>query len=180
MRQIWLKPNRRAILFGLIPPVLLLGAGLSLLLFIAAEESVWARGFGWAFVAVASIPVGFLLHQLRSPRLAFQDDQLLVFLGLVAPIRVPIEIVECFFLGQGPGYVPGNRESETKNVVVRLAERAEEWKHFEVRPTLGHWCDGYITIRGAWCEPLTTEVMERLNHRLALIHRQQKQDDRAD
>jgi hypothetical protein len=59
-------------------------------------------------------------------------------------------------------------------VVVRLAESATDWKHREVRPAFGQWCEGYITLRGAWCEPITREVMQGLNRRLAEVQRERK------
>ena len=31
--------------------------------------------------------------------------------------------------------------------------------------------DGYITLRGLWCEPLSHERVNTLNHRLAAAHR---------
>jgi len=57
-------------------------------------------------------------------------------------------------------------------VIVRLAEAAEEWKHRDVRPALGEWCEGYITIRGSWCERITPELMRRMNGRLADVKRE--------
>jgi hypothetical protein len=89
---------------------------------------------------------------------------------------VPIDAVEVFFLGQGASELPNlrGREPETQNVVVRLAESATEWKHRDVRPALGQWCEGYITLRGSWCEPITRDVMQRLNRRLAELQRERK------
>jgi hypothetical protein len=89
---------------------------------------------------------------------------------------VPIDIVEVFFLGQGPSELPKlhGREPETQNVIIRLAESATNWKHRDVKPAIGLWCEGYITIRGSWCEPITPEIMRKLNHRLAEIQRERK------
>ena len=98
------------------------------------------------------------------------------FHWVFAVTRVPIEIVECFFLGQGASELPKlqGREPETQNVVIRLAESASEWKHRDVRPSFGQWCEGYITIRGAWCEPITPELMKRLNQRLVEVQHERK------
>jgi len=78
-------------------------------------------------------------------------------------------VVECFFLGQAASMLPGRGHQQTRvaAVVVRLAESAEDWKQRDVKPALGSWCDGYITIRGTWCEPLSVDVINRLNHLLA-------------
>jgi hypothetical protein len=97
---------------------------------------------------------------------------LLVFLDAPnRPTRIPIAVVECFFLGQGGSQLPKlqGREPETQNVIVRLAESATEWKRRDVRPALGNWCEGYITIRGSWCERITPELMRRMNGRLAEV-----------
>ena len=51
-------------------------------------------------------------------------------------------------------------------------DAAHEWRRSETKPSLGHWCDGYITIRGTWCEPLSIELVNRLNTRLFEVTRQ--------
>jgi hypothetical protein len=99
---------------------------------------------------------------------------LLVFLRSGGPIRVPLEIVEGFLLGQAPGLLPGKRhlDAPTSSVVIRLAERAEEWAMIEVKPALGSWCGHYVTLRGTWCEPLSVDLVNRLNARLDEVKRQ--------
>jgi hypothetical protein len=64
--------------------------------------------------------------------------------------------------------LPGehNAKTETSTVVVRLAERATDWSHGDAHPLLAAWCDGYITLRGTWCEPLDLKVVDRLNRLL--------------
>jgi hypothetical protein len=85
---------------------------------------------------------------------------------------MPIEVVECFLLGQAPTMLPGKSQehAETASVVIRLNERAADWAHRDVRPALGKWCEGYITLRGTWCEPLSVPLINRLNARLAEAH----------
>jgi hypothetical protein len=87
------------------------------------------------------------------------------FLRLDGPVRVPIEHVEAFLLGQGPAWLPGKRmeRAATITLVVKLSERVKEWEHVAVFPAWGSWCDHYVTIRGTWCEPLSLEVVNRLN-----------------
>ena len=51
------------------------------------------------------------------------------------------------------------------------SDRAEAWHRQEVKPGLGKWCEGYITIRGTWCEPLSVGLVNRLNQRLAEVAR---------
>ena len=109
-----------------------------------------------------------LLGQFRRPRIAYCDGDVLFHLRAGAPIAVPAEIVEAFFIGQGPAYLPRTHgpDAETVNLVARLSQKAPEWMHVGVKPALGHWCEGYVTIRGTWCEPLTGDVIRRLNARL--------------
>ncbi len=61
---------------------------------------------------------------------------------------------------------------ETSTVVVRIAERALDWHQRPVKTMLGQWCGGYITVRGTWCEPITAELIQRLNHRLVDVQRE--------
>jgi hypothetical protein len=131
-----------------------------------------------ASVATASLlAVLWIANRSRQPRLAYANGQLEVYLAR-QPLRVPIEIVECFFMGQGPSFLPampiGDSKAapDTANLIVRLAESEPDWKHRDVWPRLGQWCEGYITIRGAFCEPLSKEVAGKLNHRLVEVHRE--------
>jgi hypothetical protein len=57
---------------------------------------------------------------------------------------------------------------------IRLAERATEWAQRDVKPALGAWCGGYITIHGTWCEPLDIDLVNQLNKRLAAAHQAQR------
>jgi len=116
------------------------------------------------------------LRALGRPRVACGPDCLRLDLLYGQPIDVPLDVVECFFLGQGPSFVGSGRvaKADASNVVVRLAERATEWHKRDVNRKLGQWCDGYITIRGAWCEPIDGDLVEQMNARLAAIKRQRR------
>lgn len=174
MREIWLRSNARILVVGMLPPVVgfIAGAGVAI-------AGVNARGYSWLtlvgglLMALSLAALGAIVHMLRTPRLAYEDQHLLLFLGEPTPFRVPVDIVECFFLGQGQTMLSGadERGAETKTIVVRLAEAAESWKQREVKPALGNWCNGYVTIRGTWCEPITPELVKQMNHRLVEIHR---------
>ncbi|HEY2827859.1 MAG TPA: hypothetical protein VGJ04_09690, partial [Pirellulales bacterium] len=52
-----------------------------------------------------------------------------------------------------------------------IADKATDYHQRDVKPALGRWDEGYVTIHGAWCEPLTLEVVQRLNVRLAEAQR---------
>jgi hypothetical protein len=177
MAEVWLRTNRRALAIGLIVPAVIAGAGLLGLFWSLTSDLHWAWSTILAFVAAAPLwMVGELLYAMTQPRLAYESGEVLVYLEPTRPTRVPIEIVECFFLGQGPSELPKlrGRRPQTQNVVIRLAESAADWKEREVRPAFGQWRDGYITVRGSWCEPLTPGIMRRLNQRLADVQREQK------
>lgn len=177
-REVWLRPNRRVLALGILTACLAL-AGAVALVGISRHPAVTA--LGWAMGVVSLTLIALAIRAILRPRLAYHDACLLVYLGSARPHRVPIELVECFFLGQGPSLLPaatlvGKQDSpESSTIVVRLAESAAEWKHLEVRPSLGMWCDGYITIRGTWCEPINAERMKQLNQRLVETHRQHRQ-----
>jgi len=175
MTEIWLKTNRRALCFGAAFALLLgcAGAVLGTGLFGRIENGI-LRLAGWLLVSLALLMLANLAWQSRRPRLAYEPGRLLVFLRSGGPIRVPLEIVEGFLLGQAPGLLPGKRllDAPTSSVVIRLAERAEEWAMVEVKPALGSWCGHYVTLRGTWCEPLSVDLVHRLNARLAEVKRQ--------
>ncbi len=94
------------------------------------------------------------------------------------PFRVPVNVVECFFFSSGAGQVPGaaGKQLPLRNLVVRLAEKATEYHHRDVKPALGRWDDGYITVHGAWCEPLNLELVKRLNEQLASVQKDLSHD----
>ena len=129
-------------------------------------------------MAFGALMVSFLVAGMFRPRVGYAAGNLLVYLRDGAPIEIPIEIVEVFFRGQGPSHVGKGAvsEAETSNIVIRLAEKAEEWHKGSVKPALGQWCEGYITLHGAWCEPIDREALENLNSRLVLTKRQLKAD----
>jgi hypothetical protein len=137
-----------------------------------------------ASAAIAGgIGLGLTIWASRLPRVAYAPSgSLLLFLRGAKPIRIPIEIVECFFLGQGPSGVRHGQDEEdleARNIVVRLAEKATEWQHGDVDRRLGNWCGGYITINGTWCEPINTEVVGLMNHDLAEVKRQRRRDEES-
>lgn len=171
---LWLRANRRALLGAAAPALLaaLVGAWLGQILgpnsvpaVVGGTAWIWA---GWIVALTATVVLAFLLWQATRPRLAYADGSLLVYLRAGKPIAVPIDVVECFLLGQGATLLEDGRfPSRTVTLLVRLAEKRTEWAHLEVHRLLGAWCGGQITIRGTWCEPLTLDVVNQLNERLA-------------
>jgi hypothetical protein len=167
MREIWLRPNVRAVLFACVPPAVCAAVGAWLAISATSGNQKHLSYIGTSVFVAGLATIAFLLWQLRRPRVAYTGGHVLFYLRAGRPIAVPVAHVEAFFLGQGPTRFPGNLgKQEAVNLVARLARRASEWTHQEVKPSLGSWCDGYVTIRGTWCEPLGTDVVRRLNRRL--------------
>jgi hypothetical protein len=167
MHETWLRPNRRAILFGCVPVFVMIGIGAWLAVGLPTIAGGW-RILGGAIVAIGALALAGLLRQLRRARIGYHDGRVLFDLTSGEPIAVPVGIVEAFFVGQGPVTLPGGmgKRQETINLVARLSQRETDWAQREVKPALGQWCGGYVTIRGTWCEPLKGEVIRRLNRRL--------------
>lgn len=174
MSEIWLRPNRRILAVAAVLPFLLLLAGGALVyLGGQGDHRGWLRVIGFLMAAVSLVALLFLLMQAIQPRLAVGGRHMIVHLGTARPIRVPLDVVEGFLLGQGPSFLPGQGRdrAEVANLVVRLAERATEWEHIEVNRQFGTWCGHYITIRGTWCEKLNVALVNRLNTRLVELRR---------
>jgi hypothetical protein len=130
----------------------------------------------WSIGAVATPAVAALVYFAYQtgahPLLAYSNGYLELFLRprrSAKAIRVPIGEVECFLIGQGPAQLPGRKWAgdQTTTLIVRFPERAEQWKKVEVSPSYGYWCDGHLTLRGTWCEPIDVETANRLNTKLA-------------
>ena len=170
MQETWLKTNRRILVVGCCAFASIAAIGLLLALF----GGTTLRWLGIGIGVVSLLGMMSCLWTMRQPRLGFIDDWLVVNLTTGAPTRVPIEVVECFFLGQASTDIESesDKEVETSTVVVRLAERAKEWHERKTKSSLGRWCDGYIVVHGTWCEPISPELLKQMNHRLAEIHRQ--------
>ncbi|MCI0332461.1 MAG: hypothetical protein L0228_04470 [Planctomycetes bacterium] len=168
MLETWLQPNRRAIWFGCIPPLLIAAVGGWMAIPPSgSSRNVW-NWIGVALVIVACAVLAALVRQLTRPRIAYHDGHVLFNLRSGPPIAVPVEVVEAFFLGQGPANLPGDfrQQEKTVNLVARLAQRQSDWAHRVVKPAFGNWSEGYVTVRGTWCEPLNADVVRRINRRL--------------
>src|SRR5262245_34816087 len=154
MTEVWLKTNRRALGLGMVLQGMLLVSGLAAVV-LGADAGMHCR-VQLLLMILAAVHLWMiceLLYAMSRPRVTYEARNVLVFLEPTRATVVPIDIVEVMFLGQGPSVLPKikGKEPETQNVVIRLAESAVDWKHRDVRPAIGHWCEGYITIRGAWC-----------------------------
>jgi hypothetical protein len=163
-REIWVGPNRRALGFGMVLPALVMALGL----WLTIKGGMGWRVAGTATCIFAAVVFWLLMREWFRPRVAYHSGHVEFYLRAGEPDAVPVEFVEAFFLGHGSAMLPAKKHSNAESVtlVARLSRRAEEWAHVEVKPQLGKWCDGYVTIRGTWCEPLTVKLVERLNRSL--------------
>ncbi len=180
MREVWLKPNRRALATTMLGPGLLLIIGVGTIVTGISRESWVITLIGGGLAMVGGLGVALVAYAMTFPRVAYEEGKLLVYLGEAEPFRIPIELVEVFFLGQGPVRPSDEGQDagpKTANVVVRLAEAAPQWHERKIRPDLGKWYDGYIVIRGTWCEPVSHERLNVLNHRLAEIRRDSRRQE---
>lgn len=177
MTQSWLKTNVRPFLLGSVPSLVLMlvGGVLVVNLFGDLGGPAW-RAIGWSLVVLGVLGAIPLLTQAVMPRISYGQGEVLFHLRFRGAVRVPLEFVEAFLLGQGPSWLPGKSlaEAEATTLVVRLAERAEAFERVSIHPLLGSWCDYYVTLRGAWCEPLDVGLVNRLNQRLHETKRQQE------
>lgn len=166
MTEVWLKTNRRALLACLIAAGLLALTGV---LLARGGSGDGMRGYaGLACATIGGLAALVSVHFMLRPLVASRHGRMLFYVRLGRPVVLPIEVVECFFLGEAGATLPGRREGSTRvtTVVVRLCETAGAWQRQPVNPLLGHWQDGYIIIRGTWCEPLDFDFVNRLNARL--------------
>ena len=115
-------------------------------------------------------------------RVVYKQDHLHIAITSGRPIAVPLDVVECFFLGESDTSFQNQKykDARTQTVVVRLAENAKQWAQRDVLSLIGRWCDGYITLRGTWTEPLSIEVVNRMNHQLAEIKRLKKTEPKKE
>lgn len=174
MREVWLRGNTRAI--SLIRGVAALVAGVSF--FIAAALYLaghWLPALLVAISGVFDVVAAIWIGGLHGARIEYAHGDLVLRLRAAGGAEiVPIEEVECFLLGRGPSFLPGEKHEKTETVtlVVRLRPQAEEYAKREVDPRFGSWCESNIIIRGTWCEPLTIELAQALNDRLVARQRE--------
>jgi hypothetical protein len=154
---------------------LLVGAGL-VAAAITTQQPVLRvlAGVGAAvFFAICLHALGTAAYLMNTPRVAYRDGRVLVYLRPARPESLPVEAVECFFLGREPIEF-GSRPSRVSNIVVRVAEAQRELRSRTDATRFGEWRDGYIILSGVWCEPITPDLMKRINGRLAEVLREGK------
>ena len=177
MRDVWLKPNQRALTASIVMPLAII-VGAALMLTGVLGDVHWViQGVTGGLALVSVFAVVVLVKWFCHPRLAYEDGVLLVNLNAGPALKVPIDLVEVFFAGQSDSHMTKTFQQtnsvtpESRTIVVRLAERATQYHSRTVMPRLGSWEHGYIVVRGTWCEPINREVIKRLNKQLVAAHR---------
>ncbi len=170
-RSVWLRANGRP---GVLIVALAVVAGVVLVLL----ARPWSRPVGSATwlggAGLLAAGAGAALLTLR-PRLVLDRESLRVHLAPGRIDRVPLDVVECFFLGSrleppapGDDTTGGER---IRTLVMRIAERSSDHASRPTLPLWGAWSDGSVTFDGRWCEPLSVDLVRRLNRDLAATKR---------
>ena len=147
-------------------------AGLATLAVVRPGPAWWWSAAAAGIVSAAVLAT--IATSARRPRLERVGDRLRVRLTPGRAEEVPLELVECFFMGSqviGPAADDAPRY-RVGTLVMRIAERARSW---QTRPTLaawGAWEDGAVVFDGRWCEPLSVDLARRLSGWLVEAKRQ--------
>lgn len=175
MPKVLLHSNRRIATLGLCVSLVLALMSLALVI---GEQASWLRGMGLVILMI-SVCLGIMAWMFRTaPRVALSDTELHVYVrSLRRPFRIPLDVVEVFFMGQGavsgdePGHPRDYSKAVAANVIVRLAESQSSWHGRDVNIWLAVWAEGYITLRGLWCENIDQELLKTMNSALAAAKR---------
>ena len=130
-----------------------------------------------AGLGILSCIIGYLAFTAKQGRIFLKDSELIVRIGPASVERLPLDAVECFFLGSKPLDHSGDPVASDEaafrvgTLVVRVAER---YGHLASgrRGPWACWEDGYLVVDGRWSEPLVVETLRRINGRLAVAKRQ--------
>lgn len=171
--EVWLRGNARPASL-LVAVAACAGTALSVLACLSATAAV-ARPILLGYGLVAGPVVAGLAFAATRPRLCRRGDALRVRLAPLTAHDVPLEFVECFFMGshalpdpQGRDDVPTQRVG---TLVMRIAERAVAWQSRSTLPAWGTWADGAVVFDGRWCEPLSVDLARRLSGLLVAAKR---------
>jgi hypothetical protein len=174
--DIWLHGNVRPAA-GLLAAAVLLATGVAAAIIVVplAPWLGWTVGSGALLLVMATATLAW---SAARPRLVRAGPEVVVRLSPLVVHRVPLEIVECVFPGSqslsSGTSVPEGREPEAdaaaerrvNTLVLRLAERASQWRSKPVAAAWGAWSDGTIVFDGRWCEPLSPSVVRGISARL--------------
>lgn len=151
----------------------------------------WLIAVVAGMLAAGAAATAAVAVESARPRLARHGEMLLVRLAPWHQEAVPLEVMECFFLGSSPvGRHPaasrcGGSADEPQpsaasdapirrrgTLAIRLAERAHEYSDRSVSLPWGGWARGTIVVDGMWCEPLSPALVRDLTSRLVAAKRE--------
>jgi hypothetical protein len=163
--EVWLRANLRpaAVLFGAIAAAVAAAAAV----LIAVRPPAWSVAIVVMACLIGLMVAAAFLWAASRPRLARRGGTLEVRLSPLGVQRVPLEVVECIFPGsQLLGADDETADRRVSTLVMRLAERAVEWRSRPVAAAWGSWEDGNVVFDGRWCEPLSQAIARDISARL--------------
>ena len=178
-KQNWLTSNLR--LAGLLAGLAVFLVAVSLVLCGIALR--FAGGISLMVLLCAAVlgtlggTVGAVAFMAKKERVFLDGAFVMVRTGPASLEKIPLDAVECFFLGSQPldraGEPVGAEDADFRvgTLVVRIAERFGDIASARRGPWAG-WEDGYLVVDGRWSEPLVVETLRRINGRLAVAKRQ--------
>ena len=173
--EIWLRGNPRPAL-GLLTAALVVAAAATAVVVISRSPAwiAWGAAVGAALLVAVAVSLAW---SAARPRLARRGAFLEVRLSPLAVQRVPLEIVECVFPGSQSLEAGGDDHAaaagrRVNTLVLRLAERAVDWRSRSVAAAWGTWDDGNVVFDGRWCEPLSPALAREISARLLEARRQ--------
>lgn len=188
--EVWLRGNMRPVLLAAGASVL--SGGLILAAFVVFQAPAWLVIAVSVLLAVGTATTVAVAVESARPRLARRGNQLLVRLAPWQLEAVPLDVLECFFLGSSPvGSHPATSacgESDAASaettassdqpsrrrgtLAIRLAERSVVYVQRSASLPWGGWARGTIVVDGLWCEPLTAALVRDLTSRLVAAKRE--------
>ena len=178
-KQNWLTSNLR--LAGLLAGLAVFLVAVSLVLCGIALR--FTGGISLVMLLCAAVlgtlggTVGAVASMAKKARVFLDGAFVMVRTGPASLEKIPLDAVECFFLGSQPldraGEPVGveNADFRVGTLVVRIAERFGDIASARRGPWAG-WEDGYLVVDGRWSEPLVVETLRRINGRLTVAKRQ--------
>ncbi len=165
-REVWLRSNLRPVAVAV--AVAASVAILAVVVVLTMHLPVWAKVVMTMLAGSDVLAAAVLAWGAAQPRLALDGDTVAVRLAPLTVQRVPLEVIECVFRGSEPiAAEDGPPRFRVGTLVLRLAERATEWRQRPSFRPWGTWEDGHVTIDGRWCEPLSPESARQIAARLA-------------
>lgn len=176
--EIWLRGNLRP-MAGIAGVFSLVCAGLlAATIWPSAPASTTTCRLIYGFSGLVALVMSALLRAASRPRLERVGNALRVRLSPFRTDDVPLELVECFFLGSSNLGGGQSRQRDdlpaykTATLVIRIAERAKEWQSRPSFEPWGNWSEGSIVCDGRWCQPLSVDLARWLSGRLVEAKRE--------